>query len=354
VLGVPARLAWTDQPAAPGSQRAQLCWEGKPGTASAITSSLRAWKLARFEITEDASPGVDGIRYSFTPSLGVFRSSNGGGVWRRVPIPGLIGPVNAIAVDPAHAGTAYVLAYERDGFGGLTIHLFKTLDAGRTWSRPTLPTTAGPFFNLIRDPRSGTLWLAGYGLARSTDGGLTWTVPSGIAISDILLDVGFDPSSPEILYAAGYMPSPSRLSPSETRLYKSTDGGASWTRTDAELAGTGGIQKVLVSPAHSQVVSAVYFGTLFRSTDAGAHWDRVAQAPQSGNITDLVAGPDGTLYAATGNTGVYSSPDGLVWTAIGNGLSSLAVKVLELDPADPETLYAGTEAAGVEVLRPIE
>lgn len=77
VLGVPARLAWTDQPAAPGSQRAQLCWEGKPGTAAAITSSLRAWKLARFEITEDASPGVDGIRYSFTPSLGVFTASIG-------------------------------------------------------------------------------------------------------------------------------------------------------------------------------------------------------------------------------------------------------------------------------------
>jgi photosystem II stability/assembly factor-like uncharacterized protein len=261
------------------------------------------------------------------------------------------GPVNAIVPDPAHAGTAYVLAYERNVvFGGLAIRLFKTVDAGRTWSLLPFPATptSGPFLNLIRDPRDGTLWLAGSGLARSTDGGLTWTAPSGIAIPDFLVDVGFDPSSPQVLYAAGYLPPPSRFSPFEARLYKSTDGGASWTRTDAGLAGTTGVQKVLVSPAHSQVVYAASFGTLFRSTDAGAHWDRVAQAPQSGNITDLAAGPDGTLYAATGNTGVYSSPDGLVWTAIGNGLSSLAVKVLELDPADPDTLYAGTEAAGVE------
>jgi len=316
----------------------------------------RTWRrtvrgLSTLEITalaaESAGPGAPSILWAGTPSLGVFRSANGGGVWRRVPIPGVSGPVNAIVVDSVHAGTAWVLAYERDGFGGLTIHLFKTLDAGRTWSR--LPLPAGTFSGLARDPRDGTLWVTGFGIARSTDGGLTWTAPSGIAGSDFLVDLAFDPSSPQVLYVAGYRPPPSRFEPSEGRLYKSTDGGASWTRTDAGLAGSFGIQKVLVSPARSQVVYAASFGVLFRSADAGAHWDRVAEAPQSGNITDLAAGPDGTLYAATGNTGVYSSPDGLVWTSISNGLSSLAVKVLELDPADPEILYAGTEAAGVEV-----
>lgn len=77
VLGVPVKLHWADQPAAPGSQRAQLCWEGKAGTAAAIASSLRAWKLARFEVTEDASPGNEGVRYCFTPSLGVFAATVG-------------------------------------------------------------------------------------------------------------------------------------------------------------------------------------------------------------------------------------------------------------------------------------
>lgn len=72
VVGVPISLAWTDQPAAPGSMRAELNWEGNPGTAAGITSALRNWKLLRFEVTEDASPGCDGVRYSFTPSLGVF------------------------------------------------------------------------------------------------------------------------------------------------------------------------------------------------------------------------------------------------------------------------------------------
>ena len=77
VLGVPAKLAWTDQPAAPGTMRAQLCWEGSAGTAAAIVSALRAWKLLRFEVTEDATPGTDGVRYSCTPSLGVFTGVTG-------------------------------------------------------------------------------------------------------------------------------------------------------------------------------------------------------------------------------------------------------------------------------------
>jgi photosystem II stability/assembly factor-like uncharacterized protein len=329
--------------------------DSKPGgvfqSADGQTWRRTVRGLSTLKVTEVAvEPGDPSVLWAGTPSLGVFRSPNGGGAWRRVPIARVSGPVNAIVPDPAHPGTAYVLAYEPDGFGGLTIHLFKTADTGRTWARLANPAvTAGPFLGLTRDPRNSTLWLAGYGLARSTDGGLTWTAPTGIAPSDFLLDVGFDPSSPQVLYAAGYLPPPSRFSPSEARLYKSTDGGASWTRTDTGLAGIGGVRKVLVSPANAQVIyAASYSGILFRSTDAGAHWDRVAEAPQSGNITDLTAGPDGTLYAATGNTGVYSSPDGLVWTSISDGLSSLAVNDLELDPAHPDTLYAGTEAAGVE------
>jgi hypothetical protein len=52
--------------------RAELCWEGRPGTAAGIVSALREWRLLRFEATEDATPGCDGARYSVTPSLGVF------------------------------------------------------------------------------------------------------------------------------------------------------------------------------------------------------------------------------------------------------------------------------------------
>jgi Protein of unknown function (DUF3145) len=71
-LGVPVNMPWVDQPASPGSMRAELLWRGKPGAAGAITSALAHWNLTRFEVTEDASPGCDAVRYSVTPSLGTF------------------------------------------------------------------------------------------------------------------------------------------------------------------------------------------------------------------------------------------------------------------------------------------
>ena len=72
VLGVPVSLPWSAQSAAPGTMRAELSWEGRAGTAAAIASALRSWTMLRYEITEDATPGCDGVRYSCTPSLGVF------------------------------------------------------------------------------------------------------------------------------------------------------------------------------------------------------------------------------------------------------------------------------------------
>lgn len=80
VLGVPVSMPWVDQPASPGTMRAELLWHGKPGAAGAITSALARWNMLRFDVTEDASPGCDAVRYSSTPALGTFSAvvaSNG-------------------------------------------------------------------------------------------------------------------------------------------------------------------------------------------------------------------------------------------------------------------------------------
>jgi hypothetical protein len=41
----------------------------------AITSALAGWNRLRFEVTEDASPGCDAVRYSYTPTLGIFSAA---------------------------------------------------------------------------------------------------------------------------------------------------------------------------------------------------------------------------------------------------------------------------------------
>src|SRR5215831_5110648 len=68
-------MPWVSQPAAPGSLRAELTWQGRPGMAGAITSALAGWNRLRFEVTEEASPGCDAVRYSYTPNLGLFSAA---------------------------------------------------------------------------------------------------------------------------------------------------------------------------------------------------------------------------------------------------------------------------------------
>ncbi len=78
ILGVPVTVPWVSQPAAPGMMRGELGWQGRPGTAGAITSALAGWNRLRFEVTEEASPGCDAVRHSYTPSLGTFTAVTGG------------------------------------------------------------------------------------------------------------------------------------------------------------------------------------------------------------------------------------------------------------------------------------
>ena len=79
-LGVPARLSWTPQPAEPGALRAEVAWRAPAGTATRVASALRGFDVLRFEVTEEPSPGADGVRCSSTPALGLFvaaTSANG-------------------------------------------------------------------------------------------------------------------------------------------------------------------------------------------------------------------------------------------------------------------------------------
>jgi hypothetical protein len=77
VLGVRVTLGWTQQPAAPGSVRAELSWQADAGTGSRLASALRDWMHLRFEVTEEPSAGAEGERWSSTPTLGLFHATTG-------------------------------------------------------------------------------------------------------------------------------------------------------------------------------------------------------------------------------------------------------------------------------------
>jgi hypothetical protein len=77
VLGLAVSLDWTPQPAQSGSYRAELSWTGAAGSAAEVASALRGWSHLRFEITEEPTASSEGVRYSYTPELGVFHAVTG-------------------------------------------------------------------------------------------------------------------------------------------------------------------------------------------------------------------------------------------------------------------------------------
>lgn len=72
VLGTRVDLEWSEQPAEPGSRRAELSWTGPIGTGAGLASALSRLARIRFEVTEEPTPGSDGQRYCYTPTLGAF------------------------------------------------------------------------------------------------------------------------------------------------------------------------------------------------------------------------------------------------------------------------------------------
>lgn len=74
-LNARANLKWSAQDAEPGMQRATVDWAGPVGTAARLVNGLREWSGLRFEVTENASEGVDGERFCYVPGLGLWRGS---------------------------------------------------------------------------------------------------------------------------------------------------------------------------------------------------------------------------------------------------------------------------------------
>ena len=77
VLGVPAPLEWSAQPARPGMAYAALEWRASAGTAGRLASRIRGIGTLSFEVVEGPAPDCESSRYSYTPELGLFHGAIG-------------------------------------------------------------------------------------------------------------------------------------------------------------------------------------------------------------------------------------------------------------------------------------
>jgi photosystem II stability/assembly factor-like uncharacterized protein len=182
--------------------------------------------------------------------------------------------------------------------------VYKSTDAGKTWTHLGLERTRTISRVLVHPRDENTVWVAAQGtrwgpsddrgVYKSADGGRSWRrVLAGVNATSGPAELSMDPANPRVLYAAFWdhqrLPWYARSGGPGSGLWKSTDGGERWTRlTGGGLPSAMGKTSVAVSPANPERVWALIEGTadsggLYRSDDAGKAWrlvngDRVLRA----------------------------------------------------------------------------
>ena len=198
--------------------------------------------------------------------------------------------------------------------------LVASRDGGCSWA-PVGGVVSGAHVEDVEIDAAGRVWAAmadvsvSSHIAVSTDGGRTFTASTPPVEGVLWTEVRAAPGNADRLYAAG------RILPSEPRLIRSNDGGASWTDLPVESIETGesgSIRLLAVSPTEPDLVFVrAERGTedgLYRSADGGATWTEVLT--MDGSIRALVVRSDGSsVIAGTIYGGVRVSSDGgVTWT----------------------------------------
>ncbi len=263
---------------------------------------------------------------------GVFKSVDSGDSWEAADNGLPDDEVRDLVLDPGDPLTVYAIL--------LNSGVYRTSDGGANWSELSVDNPLVlEFRTLVVDPQNSSMLYAGdreRGVFRSADDGATWEASiRGLAAVEVLT-LKADAQMPDTLYAGTL----------RNGAYKSTDGGENWQRLDDLHPFT--VQRFQIHSQTRTTVYAVADGSVYRSLDAGATWGQPANAGLPGTgVDDLVMDPQtpDNLFASVlfGSLGVYRSSDGgQNWEQVNNGLTSILVTSLAIDPGSPSTLYAGT------------
>jgi photosystem II stability/assembly factor-like uncharacterized protein len=246
--------------------------------------------------------GNPSMLYVAFASAGLFRSRDGGISFESVFDSGNTLSIGAIAVAPDNPETIYVGTGEGKPRNSTSFGdgIYRSLDGGKSWTHLGLARSER-FSRVAINPHDSSLVFAAAmghewgaseerGVYRSTDAGKAWTRVLFVNATTGAGDLAIDPANPKIVYAAMYdylrQPWHFRSGGPGSGLYRSSDGGTSWTRlTDPALAnglpkGTLGRIGLTVSPSRPGVVYAIVEneggGVLWRSDDRGDRWRLVS------------------------------------------------------------------------------
>jgi photosystem II stability/assembly factor-like uncharacterized protein len=281
-------------------------------------------------------PGAPDTIYVGTASGGIFKSTNQGTSW--TPIFDHVDAMMSIgdlAVAPSNpnvvwAGTGEANNRQSSSWGD---GVYKSVDAGRTWTHVGLDQTRhiGRIVIHPRNPEvvyvaaAGHLWgsNAERGVFKTADAGHTWQKVLFVDDNTGATDIVMDPQDPQTLFAAMYQRQRKAWGfdggGPGSNIYRTTDGGATWTKLSAGLPkGDKGRIGLDLFPGDGRIVYAVIEAAgrdsgVYRSTDRGDTWTQLGSLnPRPLYYSQIRIDPKdkSRVYLLGSNRGFYISDDG--------------------------------------------
>ena len=279
--------------------------------------------------------GEPGVFYFGAAAGGVWKSTDAGANWAPIFDKESIASIGAIEVAPSDHNIIYVGTGEACIRGNISYGngVYKSLDGGKTWKNIGLKDTRHIGAIIVHPKNPNIVFVAALGHAygpneergvfRTTDGGATWQKVLYKNSKTGAIDVVFDPNNPNTLFAGMWEVHRTPWSLDSggpgSGLYKSTDGGTTWTKLEGHglPAGNMGRIGVSVSGADSSRVYAMVEskeGGLYRSDDGGDTWIRMSEdgrlRQRAWYFSHIFADPKSTDTVYVLNTGMFRSADG--------------------------------------------
>ena len=314
-------------------------------------------------------PDDPAVFYMGTAHGGVWKTTDAGAYWRNISDPFFkVAPVGAMDVSRSNRNVLYVGTGEGIARQHVTAGngVYKSTDAGQTWTNVGLSETRHIAKIRIHPTNPDIVYVAAVGdmfgtnpergVFRTKDGGKTWQRVLYKSEQASAFDLTLDPTNPNILFASldqfQRFPWDEMSGGPDSGLYKTTDGGDTWTeitRNPGLPIGVIGKIGVAISPPRPTRIYTIIEaadGGVYRSDDSGSTWQKVSdqreQRPEAScylHITADTQDPD-TVYVQHVQ----------VWKSTDAGKSFRAVSMphsdhhaMWIDPKNPRRMIDGSD-----------
>ena len=315
-------------------------------------------------------PGEPNVFYMAPNNGGVWKTTDYGRTWKPVFDGQPSGSIGALAVAPSSPQTVYVGSGEGLQRPDLSTGdgVYKSIDGGATWRHLGL-RDAQQIGAIVVDPHDANrLWVAALGhpygpnaergVYRSIDGGATFQRVLYKDENTGAIALALDPSNSNTIYADLWAARHSPWTAGETLerrdlsgLYKSTDGGTTWTPLRTGLPAQFGRIGIAIAPSNPKRLYAIVDSdvpAVYTSADAGATWyvrnteERISGRGQ--DFAGITVDPRNERVVWVANTSTYRSDDGgKTYTAIKGAPGGDDYHTIWIDPQNSQVMLLGVD-----------